>query len=127
MREGCYATAYFPEEDLISSFRFRSKPVIKPVSNLKLRIIIQVFGLLAPQRIYTSSAESLLLLHAVLRRNTRGLCSQGSFHVDDKRRFNVIQLRKKSLAIGNINTIPSLTRIIYPIDFVELFLFGFFY
>jgi hypothetical protein len=73
------ATAYFPEEDLISSFRFRSKPVIKPVSNLKLRIIIQVFGLLAPQRIYTSSAESLSLLRAVPRRNTRGLCSQGTF------------------------------------------------
>ena len=35
---------YCPEEDLISSFRFGSKPVIKPVSNLKLRIIIQVFG-----------------------------------------------------------------------------------
>jgi hypothetical protein len=77
MREGCLATAYFPEEDSISSFRFGCKPVIKPVSNLKLRIIIQVFGLSAPQRIYTSSAESLSLLRAVLRRNTRGLCSQG--------------------------------------------------
>ena len=35
------------------------------------------------------------------------------FHVDDTRRFNVIEVRKKSLAIGNINTIPSLRRIIY--------------
>ena len=78
MREGCLATAYFPEEDSISSFRFGCKPVIKPVSNLKLRIIIQVFGLSAPQRIYTSSAESLSLLRAVPRRNTRGLCSQGT-------------------------------------------------
>jgi hypothetical protein len=36
-------------------------------------------------------------------------------HVDDTRRFNAIQLRKKSLAIGNIklNTIPFLRRIIY--------------
>jgi hypothetical protein len=32
----------------------------------------------APQRIYTSSAESLSLLRAVPRRNTRGLCSQGT-------------------------------------------------
>jgi hypothetical protein len=47
----------FPEDDSISSFRFGSKPVIKPVSNsnLKLRIIIQVFGLSAPQRIYTTT------------------------------------------------------------------------
>jgi hypothetical protein len=54
-----------------------SKPVIKPVSNLKLHIIIQVFGLSTPQRIYTSSAEFLSLLCAVPRRKTRGLCSQG--------------------------------------------------
>ena len=33
------------------------------------------------------------------------------FIIDDTRRFNVIQVRKKSLAIGNINTIPSLRRI----------------
>jgi hypothetical protein len=51
---------------------------MKPVSNLKLRLIIQVFGLSAPQTIYTSSAEYLFLLRAVPRRNTRGLCSQGT-------------------------------------------------
>jgi hypothetical protein len=45
--------------------------------NLKLRIIIQVFGLSAPQRIFTSSAESLSLLRAMPRRNSRGLCAQG--------------------------------------------------
>ena len=42
-------------------------------------------GLSAPQRIYTSSAESLSLLRAVPRRNTRGLCSQGRTHYE--RRF----------------------------------------
>ena len=39
--------------------------------------------------------------------------------IDDTRRFNNdIQLRKKSLAIGNIyiNTIPSLRRIIYKLN-----------
>jgi hypothetical protein len=60
---------------------------------MKLRIIIQVFGLSAPQRIYmTSSAESLSLLRPVPRRNTRGLCSQGIV----KHKF---QLKYKVLAL----------------------------
>jgi hypothetical protein len=92
MREGCLATAYFPEEDSISSFRFGCKPAIKQVSNLKLRIIIQVFGLLAPQRIYTSSAESLSLLRAVARRNTRGLCTKGTL-------LAVLELKRSHLHI----------------------------